>query len=241
MDFVPDGWLASFSEAVELYETTRFGERTTEYDKPILRLFALQEAKREGQRLTDDEEKELSALIPIFLEASLVMSQRRAEALKQIQQKLHDEVIKAAIQDQDSGKFYPVPGSFWTSEKAKTVKSRGLGYSSNTITGFGGFGPVRIRRKDVIQAAEPASDLSAPLTSKGAKAEREAEKDLRTRMQNRKPNDDLPVKVSWIADIIERTGVSQRGAERAWAKIRESYPELGSSKGKRKTKRADLA
>ena len=54
MDFIPDGWLASFSEAVELYETTRFGERPTEYDKPIMRFYALNKAQREGQRMSDE-------------------------------------------------------------------------------------------------------------------------------------------------------------------------------------------
>jgi hypothetical protein len=167
--------------------------------------------------------------------------ERRIEMSAQLRQKLFAGEIKASIQDQKTGRMVTIPGQFWASDKAKSVTNPGLSFHSSMITGFGGYGPARISREDVVKAAKPASDPPVSPTSGGGKAVREAEKDLRTRMQNLKLDDDLPVKANWVPDIVTRTGVSRRGAEGAWAKVSGDFPALASPKGKRKTKRADRA
>jgi hypothetical protein len=276
MDFIPDGWLASFSEAVELYDKLRFDERPTSGGEPEARILTLKKKQADGQRLTDDEQKELTHLEDEYWlmqmlqcfgvtfgeqhrenKGKLIHDARRwrqADSTKRLQQRLFDQDVRASIQDRDTGDLHPLPGRFWASEKAEALinSEKELGHVGLALHGAldcsvridtfrTARGPVRICMEDVIKAAKPASDPSAPLTSKGAKAEREAEKDLRTRMQNRKPDEDLPVKAAWVPHIVTETGVSQRGANRAWSTIAQEFPELASPKGKRKTKRADRA
>jgi hypothetical protein len=93
------------------------------------------------------------------------MTQKRMiEMSAQLRQKLFAGEIKASIQDQKTGRMVPIPGQFWASTNAEILTNRRIGYNSNTITGFGGYGPVRICREDIVKAAKPASDPSANLT-----------------------------------------------------------------------------
>jgi hypothetical protein len=162
MDFVPDGWLASFSEAVELYETTRFSERLTILSSfgmdRFSRQFALKKAEKEGRSFNEDEEAELSALNTEYRRIEQMTQKRMIEMSAQLRQKLFAGEIKASIQDQKTGRMVPIPGQFWASTNAEILTNRRIGYNSNTITGFGGYGPVRICREDVVKAAKPASD-----------------------------------------------------------------------------------
>lgn len=171
MDFVPDGWLRSFSEAVELYETTRFGEPLLFGNDRRARRSELHKTEKDGRVFNADEEAELSALDTEYRRIEKITYEREIETRNQLQQKLYADQIKASIQDRETGKLYSVPGHFWASDEAKKIfKPRPGIYPYVTINAFSvAHGPVRICRADVVKAAKPASDPPVSLTSRGAK------------------------------------------------------------------------
>jgi hypothetical protein len=159
MNFVPDGWLASFSEAAGLYELTHFGERPTLGPDQYIRRLALKKAEKDGRALNADEEAELSALNTEYRRIDQITEKRMIETRYQLRQKLYAEEVKAVIQDRDTGRMVPILGRFWASTEAETLTNPRPGYgAANTIYFGGGYGPVRIWREDVFKAAKPASD-----------------------------------------------------------------------------------
>ena len=151
MDFVPDGWLRSFSDAAELYDKLRLDERPTSGGEPEARILTLKKKQGDGQRLTDDEQKELTHLedeywLMQMLEylgvpfgdqhrenkGKLILDARRwrqADSTKRLQQRLFDQDVRASIQDRNTGELHPLPGRFWASEQAEAMINgeKGLG------------------------------------------------------------------------------------------------------------------
>jgi hypothetical protein len=151
MDFVPDGWLRSFSEAAELYDKLRFDERPTSGGEPEARILTLKKKQGDGKRLTDDEQKEVTHLEDEYWlmqmlqffgvtfgeqhrenKGKLIHDARRwrqADSTKRLQQRLFDEDVRASIQDRNTGELHPLPGRFWASEQAEAMINgeKGLG------------------------------------------------------------------------------------------------------------------
>lgn len=151
MDFVPDGWLRSFSDAAELYDKLRFDERPTSGGEPEARMLTLKKKQGDGQRLTDDEQKELTQLEDEYWlmqmlqffgvtfgeqhrenKGKLIHDARRwrqADSTKRLQQRLFDQDVRASIQDRNTGELHPLPGRFWASEQAEAMINgkKGLG------------------------------------------------------------------------------------------------------------------
>jgi hypothetical protein len=145
----------------------------------------------------------------------------------------------------DDGKLFQVAERYWATPNANAAISgrwveapvlvpvlRDVKQEQNR----GGF--VMLEETSVrALIAEKRADQQ-PTQKNSIRQQKDAERNLRNLMESYKNGEgELPVKKCWVADVQRTTGVSQRGAGRAWDDVRRDNPELGSSKGKRKTKR----
>lgn len=192
---------------------------------------------------------EETVTMPLFQElADLICRELRAGRLHAyllVQQRVVSPSRWDNAPGHDDGKLLQVAERYWATPNANAAISarwveapvlvpvlRDVKQEQNR----GGF--VMLEETSVrALIAEKGADQQ-PKQKNSIRQQKDAERNLRELVDSyRRQEGELPVKKSWVPDVQSKTGVSQRGAERAWDEVRRYFPELGSSKGKRKTRR----
>jgi hypothetical protein len=145
----------------------------------------------------------------------------------------------------DDGKLFQVAERYWATPNANEAISGRWVEAPVLVPVLREFtqeqnrgGYVLLEEKALRALKVEESADQQPEQKKSVRQEKDAARKLRDLMETfRKEGGELPVKQSWVPDVQSETGVSKRGAERAWDEVRKDYPELGSPKGKRKTRR----
>lgn len=138
----------------------------------------------------------------------------------------------------DDGKRFEVASRYWNTTAAQTAL-RGRWVEAPVLE------PLyehkgRICTREVTKGGYILIEESVVKAAyaKGAREKMAAERHLEAEIEHWKAGKaPPPVKTHWRLEVIEKTGVSGKGADDIWRRAVEAHPELGSPKGKPKTKR----